>query len=287
MEENEELGPETAEDSEQVDPEIQEEPKYKVVVDGREVELTLEELRSGYQQSAASQKRFKEAAELEKRSTQRESQVSQLLDGLTKGQAFALLEQLGVDVDSLAEDRVAKKYELQMMSPEQRRLLEIEKELGDYKSKEQKQLEQQEDTRRADLRNQNATRIEKMLEAEWTRSGGIVDPKVWALGAEELHSDIQNGKEISQGTVASALKRGQERATKMYGHFLTALPFEEALKLLPDDFQKKWKQEQTKKATSGKPFSLTPTTASGAGNKGEKKPVGTDEFLKQLEQKFK
>jgi hypothetical protein len=86
-----------------------------VKINGQTKELALKEVIKLQQLEQASHEKMRKAAEIERK--------AQELMGLDIDR-FAQMR--GLDLDSLAEERLAKKYELLQMSPEQRRLHELE-----------------------------------------------------------------------------------------------------------------------------------------------------------------
>lgn len=86
-----------------------------VKINGETKDLTLKEVIKLQQLEQASHEKMRQAAEI-----QRKAQEFMQLDI----DRFAQMK--GLDLDSLAEERLAKKYELMQMSPEQRRLHELE-----------------------------------------------------------------------------------------------------------------------------------------------------------------
>lgn len=94
----------------------------KVKIDGQEQELTIKELKRLNSLEKASQKRMQEAALEAKR-------AKAFLQSLEQNPNEALERLLGERFDTLAEERLARKYELMQMSPEQRENLRLKSEL--------------------------------------------------------------------------------------------------------------------------------------------------------------
>lgn len=90
----------------------------KVKIDGEEREITVKELKRLTSLEQASQKRMREA-QLERRKAEH-------LNQLFKSDPEQWSKVTGIDLDSFAEERLAKKYEIEQMSPEQRRIMELE-----------------------------------------------------------------------------------------------------------------------------------------------------------------
>lgn len=90
----------------------------KVKIDGQERELSIKELKRLTSLEQASQKRMQEAQRL-RTEAQRERE-------LFKADPEAWAKASGVDLDAFSEERLARKYEIAQMSPEQRRIMDLE-----------------------------------------------------------------------------------------------------------------------------------------------------------------
>lgn len=101
------------------------EPKrYRVKVDGEEMEVDEEELTRGYQRGAAARKRFEEAA---KRAEQVEARLKAIKDN-----PWALLEEAGLSPDELAQQRVLAAIERERQQAERAQLPEpVRRQLDD------------------------------------------------------------------------------------------------------------------------------------------------------------
>jgi hypothetical protein len=122
--------------------------KFKVKVDGQEMEVDENELKRSYAHAKAAAKRMEEASEMRK-SYQRQIQIAEgfekWIDNVkTNPEAlFSLAEQLGLDVDDIAMKRAAERLKYEYMDENQRRAYDNERELSRYKQLEQRQAEQQ------------------------------------------------------------------------------------------------------------------------------------------------
>lgn len=94
--------------------------KYKLKVDGKEEEIEADdaELTTYLQKGIAAQKRFDEAAKARKEA---EAKLAKLKDN-----PWDVIKELGLDPMEAASKFVIEQYELQQMTPEQRKLRELE-----------------------------------------------------------------------------------------------------------------------------------------------------------------
>lgn len=138
--------------------------KWKVKVDGQELEVDEDELKRGYQKSKAAQKRFQEAAKLKK-------QADQIIQSLKSAPA-KVLEKLGVDVHKFAEDIILEEIELEKLTPEQKKIRELEIKLKEKEEAEKKEKEEREQAEYAKMKEQFETELEgQILDA--LQDGGL------------------------------------------------------------------------------------------------------------------
>ena len=124
--------------------------KYKVKIDGEELEVDEEELLRGYQTKKAADKRFQEGAMARK---QAEEFVR-----LLKEDPFKVLSnpQIGHDVRQLAEEFLASQLEEEMLSDEERERREMKRKLQEYEESEKKKKQEQEELQKKELKQRYA-----------------------------------------------------------------------------------------------------------------------------------
>jgi len=253
--------------------------KHKVKIEGQERDVDYDDLVRGYQMETVSQKRFREARE-------QQQQALSLIDQFKKDPA-EVMRQLGLDPDEWSEKRVAKKLDYEFMTPEQRELFDLRNKMSEYENKDKSAREQEEQRRRQEIETQAAEEVDGLISSLMSQAGYKVSPRVLAAAAQELYNDIANDRTLSEETVKQALKRGRDAMASDYGEWLSALPIEEAIKILPQEFQKSLRQFWTKQVTEGKPFSMPKTTPvkseSGSRKQGVRSTVD-DFFEKHLKQ---
>lgn len=114
----------------EVEPEAKAPELFEVTINGKKVQRTREQLIAIAQKEEASQQRFKEASELTKK--------SQRTMAMLKENPVAILEELGIDLDALATQRLSAKAEEALLTPDQRELKAAKAEVEKYKSQEAK-----------------------------------------------------------------------------------------------------------------------------------------------------
>lgn len=101
-----------------VEPKIAE--RYKVAVDGSEEEVDLDTLKKMYSKGKGAEKRFEEAARLRREAEE-----------LAKTDPWELIRRNGQDPDELAAQRLEQAVARAQMSPEARRIAELEAKLAE------------------------------------------------------------------------------------------------------------------------------------------------------------
>lgn len=167
--------------------------KLKIKVDGQEFDEDLdwndeEGLKRHLQKSKAFDKRLKEFSGYK-------SQVEQAFEML-KNDPEAFLEQFGLDVDGLAEKRLAKKIEEMKKSPEQIEAEKMRKELEDYKKKEKELQERAQKAELERMKNEQAAQIENDISEALEDTKSILpkrNPAVMQRIAQTMLFAMQRG----------------------------------------------------------------------------------------------
>ena len=116
--------------------------KVKHKVDGKDVELTLEEALKGYSHSSAANKRFEEAAAIKKQVQQDKMEMEKLLSNLKDPKAAKQLisKHLGEEgFSQLAHEHVMEALRRESMTPEELQSEEDARELKTYREEQKRQ----------------------------------------------------------------------------------------------------------------------------------------------------
>lgn len=108
-----------------------EEPKtFKVKVDGKELDVTLEELQRGYSLERAARTKMEQAAKLRKEADAIRADVEQFVVAAKKDPfvLFRFAEQLGYEPAELAERLLSERISAELMTPEQKLQKQLEAE---------------------------------------------------------------------------------------------------------------------------------------------------------------
>ncbi len=214
--------------AEQVQEEIEELIEAKV--NGKTKKLTQAQLLAEYQKLAAGGEKFKEAADLTKK--------NQALLKLFQSDPEAALEQMGVDIDALANDRLSRKVNEQLLSPEERQQISEREELEYYRnqSKQRQEQEAQEQEQQAD--NLAFSQFEQALLGEAEKAGLSNDPSVLyginEIGIEWMEMGFNDWNEAS--LIQEYQHRQEQRSLAMEKREISKLKGEPLLSYVSDHF---------------------------------------------------
>lgn len=173
--------------------------KHKAKVDGKEAEVDYDELVRGYGHNQAANARMREAAELKKAAEAREKSLYDSIYSwkTNPAAAFEALEKLGIDVEGLSHERVLKKMQYEMMTPEERKNFDAQRELETYKQKEKREAEEKRQQELAELQNKAVSDLERGIVEYLDKSSGPADPALVGRAVDAMISAMENGQDLS------------------------------------------------------------------------------------------
>jgi hypothetical protein len=158
------------------------------------------ELIKGYQRARAANQRFEEAAKLRR-------QADQLLESLRTDPASLLTHpSLGINFDEIAERHLLAKLENEMLSPEERKSREMQRELERYKQAEAKQREQDEARQFEVAKNQARANYERQFVEVLEKTGLPRTGETVARMARYLSEGLRGGVEPDMYDVAEMVR---------------------------------------------------------------------------------
>lgn len=129
--------------------------RYKVKVNGEEMEVDEDELKRGYSHQRAANKAMQEGL---KKQRQAEEFISMLQD---KGKLFDVISKMGHDPRALAEEYLTSKIEEDLMDPREKEMKTYKEKLRHYEELEKMQAEKQRQQEYEDLKNRHAQEYTK------------------------------------------------------------------------------------------------------------------------------
>jgi len=266
-----------------------------VKINGKTQDLPLKEVIKLQQLEQASQEKMRQAAEI-----QRKAQELLQLDI----DRFAQMK--GLDLDSLAEERLAKKYELMQMSPEQRRLHELES-----KEQERAQMESMQKSELIDEIKQfapdlppgieNATReqlqhyleqvrhvytqteqsIEKEFVDAWKDSGLPKHKYFGAMMAFQMMNHQKRSGEALQAAQAAAMVKNE--FTNHVREIVSQMDAKAIQDLLGKDVSQKLREFEVQRVTANQAASTAPQNRPAPqAASGSKKYVNQQEWRRAM-----
>jgi len=236
--------------------------KEKLKINGKERELSYEELKTLAGKSAAADERFRQAAEAEKKAQSLESAVKEK-------QIRKLLEQNGFspqEIRTALENELLPFYEeeeLAKSNPEALKYRQIEEENKRYKEKENRDKAEQEAQLKTQQEKETFQQLDREFESAFKQIGMEADPEYRDEAVRIMIDALDHGVELS---AYSALKQAESRLDSKYANMLSKADVNKLLKYLGEDGIKKIREYDTeavlKKESVLKPKTSTPKSDS-------------------------
>jgi DNA-binding ferritin-like protein (Dps family) len=179
-------------------------------VNGKEVKRPLKEAIKLSQLESASYEKMKKAAEIEKKYQSQEKQLFEIL----KTNPKKIFEMTGMDVKEFAETVLAEEYELMHMSPEQKRLRELEAKLSERERRDKEIEDQELSKREQEMLSQESQKLESEILEAWKESGLPKDPFFGAQVAFMMKGALSRGEDLTPKDAALRVKERFLGATK-------------------------------------------------------------------------
>jgi hypothetical protein len=253
--------------------------KYKVGVDGEELEVDLDELKRGYSHGRAASKRMQEAAQIRKADEQRRERAS-------KGD-FSFLQEYGVpkkEVLKWAEKELLELIEFEALpEPEKNYLTEkqkreaLEKQIEELSAKERSQVE-------AQIAEKAYSEIDEEIAKALESYKGKKTPRLIRRVAEAMYANLESNQEPLPSS--KALDRAKASLSEDIQEYLNTTNPQDVIKLFSKAQLAELRKHFVSEAREGNPFSRQ-----SEGRKTEaptqRKHISTDDYFKKLEKKFK
>ena len=259
-----------------------EEKKYKLKVNGRELELPEAEVIKRAQKAEAADERFRLASEKEKKAAELEA----FAKAVESGDTTTLEKRLGKDkFRKMAEQYLIKYIEHEQLSPEQKRLLELEQALKE-KEEAEKAAQAAKDAELREMYQQKAAEdIDLELSETLKALGKKPTPRLVARIAEYMLSTLETKGE--RMPAKRALERTLSDMKADYAEYFADLSVEEVRAMLPKKTLDALRRAEIDAVTSQAPSNARRTKpASETVSKLASRRMSTDEAFKQLERKF-
>lgn len=186
--------------------------------------------------------------------------------------ADALFEQLGIDADRYSQARLAKKLELEMMDPNERKAREYEQKLKQYEEQESKRQQAEEQDRMTKAEQHESMKLRQEMMQAWQSSGLPADPKFGAWMAATMSAANEQGLDWTWAQCAAKVRedfRGHVRSV------ISQMDPEGIQELLGDEPLTKWREHDVKRVTAGSaaPRTVGSAKANGPGGSPASKSI--------------
>lgn len=198
------------------------------------------------------------------------------------------LQRLGYDVRQMAENYLRQELEKEVLTDEQRKVMELEQKLAEYETEKKQKEEHEKASRIAELQAHYETELsDKIINAIETYKLPRNERTISRI-AEKLYVALESGYEIDPIDVAPIVKQEVEEELRgMYG----TLDVDSMLALLGEDNLKKIREHELKKVKEKapqNPIKTTPVaTAVPEQKETPKSKKATRDFFRELEEKYK
>ena len=240
--------------------------KYKVKIDDQEQEVDEDEIVKGYQLAKASSKRFQEASDLRKELSEFVNSVKQnpmeLLKKLNITPA-ELMKKSGMshkeflkaygDPYDIAEQLLMERIEEASLTPEQKRLRELEAKEKSWREREEQEnkarMEKEENEKLTRMEQEYVAQLEENMVNVIQASGIKPTPKLIAQIAYELDLMTRGDDDmnISQAMVKKAMDAALGRSKNSLVDVLSSLEEDQLLDSMPPELVKKLNNAMLKK----------------------------------------
>jgi hypothetical protein len=193
--------------------------EVEIVIDGEPVKMSVKELKAVKQKEVASNKRFQQAADIEKK-------VKAFLDR-GKEVPEELLAKLGIDPEEFAESLLRRKIEEAQLSPQEKKEREMRKQFEEEK-------QQWEGTVRERVQHEIDTGITEAFKTTGLPKSPFLVARIAAMVNESIKLSQKNG-EVKPLSFSDAAVKVKEWFVEGTRQTLKSLPLQERLNILGDD----------------------------------------------------
>lgn len=149
---------------------------FQAKIDGEDVEIPYEDAASRLRTHESSTRRYQEAKRIER------EMETLLQSAASSPKAFAnFARQLGVDPRELAEHWMSEHLEAERLTPEQRRIRELEAELERGQQSERERMERAQEAQRQEAMQQERTRLVQAFDAPLDAQGAPKGERVRSM----------------------------------------------------------------------------------------------------------
>lgn len=253
--------------------------RFRVPVDGQEMEVDLDELIRGYGHSKAANKRMQEAAAIRKAEEQRRQRAKQ--------GDFDWVTELEADEEKVlkwAEKKLLSRMEYEQLSEpekklmaEQRKREQLEKQLEEMTAKERQQME-------AAVLEKAYAEVDEEIGKALESFKGKKTPRLIRRVAEAMYANLEK----NQAPLPSqkALEIARKSLNEDVQEYVNATPMSDLVKLFSKEQLNALRQVFVSEAKAQAPIARQAQVREQEPQAPRKSALSTDEYFKKLENKF-
>lgn len=263
----------------------QKEARYKLKVNGKDVEKTIDELIRDAQKGISADEKFQKASELAKKNAQYE-EIAKRIDS---GDVSFLIDKLGHNkFREFAENYLIDYLEYQQLPPEKREALEYRRQAEEYKSKLDSREAQEKEQQMATVRSQAIQEIDAEIAEVLKTSGKKPTPYFVARIAENMLASLQTKSVEPKMAAKSAYDKALSSIQADVSEYLSTMSADEARKVLPKNLLDALRKLDVEAVRSQDPMRSRATTSKTENTQtrhkdGQKVRMSTDDFFKRIE----
>jgi len=204
---------------------------FEVVVNGKTLKLTKEQLLTRAQKAEAAAEQFRESAKVKKELAEQNKLIERLLKDLVED-PDKVYSALGQDPDKVRNDWLARKAKNDAMDPAERQRLAMENELHSTKSELEQARQEKANALQAQMDERQGQLIEKTLVSAAQKHGLPKTPQTLELMVTTAMEALELGIEMTGDQVAAEVKYQQQQALDAQKSRVDALSGDELLDFL-------------------------------------------------------
>ena len=262
------------------------EQKYKLKINGQDVERSIDELIKDAQLSGAASEKFKKASEMSKKY----SQYEEIAKRIEAGDVSYLVDKMGHNkFKEFAESYLIDYLEYEQLPPEKKEALEYRRQADEYKSKLESRDREDNDREMASARAQAVQEIDTEIGDILKASGKKPTPYFVARIAENMLASIQSGSSEPKLAAKKAYDKALSSIQNDVSEYLNTMSADEARKVLPKNLLDALRKLDVDNVRSQDPMRSRPTQKTDntkSTKPGEKARMSTDDFFKQRIEKM-
>lgn len=262
---------------------VSEQPKpqtYRLKVNGKEVEKTIDEILGEAQKGIAADERFQEAASLAKKYKQYE----QLDRAMQQGNLSFVIDKLGHDkFRQFAENYLIDYLEYEQLPPEKKEALQYKRRAEELQAKLQEQEASKKEAEVAQARSQALAEIDQEISEVLKNFNRKPTPYLVARIAEQMLASLQSRDVDPKSVTKSAYERAVKSLDNDVGEYLANMSVDDARRVLPKHLLDALRKADVEAVRAQDPMRSRQQskTQEKASKPGQKVRMSTDEFFKQ------